>query len=1713
MESKHTEQIIFKGIVTDVNEINVAIAKGAMADNFNGRISPVGGNRYAWTSEKGTIKYFSIPNVTGETFPIQRSKARVYMFDDRVFDALNTNSLKQATSGAATYSYEYILEFSAYNEAFTSIDLSAPVFQIRVEQRLSRSSGVVTFGTVYFSYRTGTSGVWNSSTGYSFYNPGTIADPLGTLHTSLATYYNAYVNSVGGGIGVYDSVATKVYDPILDSVYVEVELAHNTNLVVKNLKGETTPTAYYFTENKFGFGHGSRGESLGYPNAPKYAIPGSDYPLNPFSDYVPCGITQEYIEGKTYYVVSGCVQILSGGAETFYYKGDKFTVNSNGESTPAQNNFIKNIVINREKTKTIEVNPIGFGYGITVQKYRAAYTTKTVSPKFVGSISIDKNKALLFFSIANSGTIIYKLDVVTTPFVTELIYTTENIDINNNSEVFGFCKYDDDTNIRAYWTSGFGHIRTINLNKIPTESFDFNTRLIKPCNFGNIDILNVSRTGGGLLCGSYQFCFELSIDGFVWTRSSQRTNIIMIGQSYWGAEGLVGGETKTATYPKANPEIEPSYRGAIPGTKTTESINVLLTNLDTRYNYIRVFSIESISGSSSKVVNKIYQERLQGKDFYSLSIVHQGANSVIEGNLNISEISSRQKVPLNVKWISQINNRIIIGNFTENYKLRSDLESEVNPVILSKPAKQGIGCDTTDLASAGPNGHKYWENQYRYKTFPSILNDTYAWAYIDEYGNESEPSQPFNLEYDFRRFQNALYYNLMPHPHGISSWAKNYTAVSGGGGSQEALFVTPEWLYDSAFLVKGGFFLYSYGLYIKLQNFAWPSWAKKAILVQKKKTKNKQYIITEGYGILTSTGIKVSYLPELEGYNVYDNYVYKQGDKIRITGTSYVEQTSNANWNDPAVYIFATKPEYYTGAGDQDFLFDILSFSQEVYPRKYEDGFAAWESKMPAETINSRGYVFALNLGSKYATIKAKATNPSGYLTGNPLVRFQIERPENLEYQPEDTETFINTGFSIDLKERFENLYRRVFFGDSYISTNHQILAMRAGFYNFDVNYLNSAGGSTFPLESGYTPVVVMPLISKFNMAMADDSAFPFYRMNAVVHNYNAHGFRNVNRDYGAINDTILFSYISEQILAKRQSFKNVFIHSDVVPIGSIYDGYSLLKATNQIEVQSDFGEITSIWEIKGKLIVVQQNGTRSFVLDSKEFVQTTSGSIITASAGQFVDTNHFDLSVTTGSDYRGVKTEKGIYIISSNNNMLCLIDSENIVPISLELGFQSLFNEHKPKKDNRNIKEFNGVSLFYNPNEKLVYVMIKAREILGHLISSLAGSVSIFKGDIKPVVGSYYGVFETISGIAHTRYFKIDSVVVGPNSFQLLYTKSYLVPGFKSMHDIWLTTVNEGLFAAYNETEEALEFRGSNRTLNFLPNQITIDLMNANQLNIPEKVSSVFSLVNETAPKINLGGNTWNQIWNVCAGLNLVENTTVAHYTTDFILSLSGAMPTSKYLLGSKNEFHFVKGMTYEITYEISFPSGGDLPSKMKYLLGPAYELLEDCATPINPGRFLDALYSNTSANEITYSFKVNKSFVSQIALYCLNPNLSANGLSQRIKLKSLNYFETIESNLELYVSSESSEMISYDNLILTGKELVFPDRIEIYSKEQEAYLNISNVSTYAKMRLRQMQMAIPKLSTKERLRSTYFKIKFVYVSTGAQKIINGIKSFYRTI
>ena len=163
MESNSLEQKTFKGIVTDLNQIDLNLGEGPIADNFNGRIVQIGGNRFAWTSMSGTTKAFTIDKKAGEVIPAKRGKARVYMFDDRVFASEKNSIIDMVLSPSATHTYESIIEIQAYKSDFSTVEISSPPIQIKLLLSITTNSSSVITGTydAQIGYRFGTTGFWS----------------------------------------------------------------------------------------------------------------------------------------------------------------------------------------------------------------------------------------------------------------------------------------------------------------------------------------------------------------------------------------------------------------------------------------------------------------------------------------------------------------------------------------------------------------------------------------------------------------------------------------------------------------------------------------------------------------------------------------------------------------------------------------------------------------------------------------------------------------------------------------------------------------------------------------------------------------------------------------------------------------------------------------------------------------------------------------------------------------------------------------------------------------------------------------------------------------------------------------------------------------------------------------------------------------------------------------------------------------------------------------------------------------------------------------------------------------------------------------------------------------------------------------------------------------------------------------------------------------
>jgi hypothetical protein len=212
MENKNIKQDTFRGIVTDINEINLNIGKGMLADNFNGKIAKIGENRYAWTSEQGTVLAFNIEPKTGGEIGIKPAKARVFLFDDRVFTDYKEDPLRQKRTPSSSREYNFILSFQPYNTQFTAPQAVSPL-EIRIRLVVTYNSlAVITAANVSFAFRIGTGGSFSSDVTNSYFPAASGFTNLETLYNRFVSYYNSIITTIPGTHGLFGSVASRQQD-------------------------------------------------------------------------------------------------------------------------------------------------------------------------------------------------------------------------------------------------------------------------------------------------------------------------------------------------------------------------------------------------------------------------------------------------------------------------------------------------------------------------------------------------------------------------------------------------------------------------------------------------------------------------------------------------------------------------------------------------------------------------------------------------------------------------------------------------------------------------------------------------------------------------------------------------------------------------------------------------------------------------------------------------------------------------------------------------------------------------------------------------------------------------------------------------------------------------------------------------------------------------------------------------------------------------------------------------------------------------------------------------------------------------------------------------------------------------------------------------------------------------------------------------------------
>lgn len=248
----------------------------------------------------------------------------------------------------------------------------------------------------------------------------------------------------------------------------------------------------------------------------------------------------------------------------FIYEGNNIQITSQGDGSLLH--------ISNEKGNTlmgdIEINGIYLGHCI-LNDYLVVFTAG------IRTISIPNSNPSKDTSITTKSTdYIYRINIPSNECIV-LFEGNLNFKINNPIETLGI--YENENIQKVYWTDGINQPRVINImspdpKSFTTTSFDFVQDLKLQ---ENITIEKEESSSGKFLSGVIQYAFTY------YNKYGQESNIFHISPLYY---------------------TSPNDRAGSPEENISNSFKISIKNLDTRFNYLRVYSIHRTSIDSQPTV-------------------------------------------------------------------------------------------------------------------------------------------------------------------------------------------------------------------------------------------------------------------------------------------------------------------------------------------------------------------------------------------------------------------------------------------------------------------------------------------------------------------------------------------------------------------------------------------------------------------------------------------------------------------------------------------------------------------------------------------------------------------------------------------------------------------------------------------------------------------------------------------------------------------------------------------------------------------------------------------------------------------------------------------------------------------------------------------------------------------------------------------------------
>ena len=328
----------------------------------------------------------------------------------------------------------------------------------------------------------------------------------------------------------------------------------------------------------------------------------------------------------------------------------------------------------------------------------------------IGQIVIEDTLILFSSNSSSKEDIIYKINILDSDSAEIIELFKGDLNFNPQYPIETLCVYENAELIKVYWTDGINSPRVINIaasqetrNKWTKDSFNFvrTLKLQETINIERDDMAN-----GTFAPGVIQYAFSY------YDKYSQESNIFYTSPLYY---------------------ISYNNRGGSPEDKVSNSFNITISDLDTSFDYIRIYSIHRTSINATPNVKRVVDIAVS-----STNITYND-NGTTGDSIDPTELLYIGGEDVIFGTMTQKDNTLFLGDIEIK---RKTLNSTIRDFFKGKEIK--FDTETKSLKASKINGYYPYTNQLKlssqkFKTFKYL--DYYRFGVQAQYfnGKWSEP--------------------------------------------------------------------------------------------------------------------------------------------------------------------------------------------------------------------------------------------------------------------------------------------------------------------------------------------------------------------------------------------------------------------------------------------------------------------------------------------------------------------------------------------------------------------------------------------------------------------------------------------------------------------------------------------------------------------------------------------------------------------------------------------------------------------------------------------------------------------------------------------------------------------------------------------------------------------------------------------------------------